>query len=56
MIFNRKIAYVNYCNIFQETMCCDNLSLEGNQKLIDAERSLILDFSQGAKKDEDSVA
>jgi hypothetical protein len=32
-------------------MRSDNLSLERNQKLIDAERSLILDFSQGVKKD-----
>jgi hypothetical protein len=51
MIFNKKTAYMNYCNIFQGIMRSDNLSLERNQKLIDAERSLILDFSQGAKKD-----
>jgi hypothetical protein len=43
-----KTHTMNYCNIFQEITLSSNLSLEGNQNLIDAERSLISDFSQGA--------
>jgi hypothetical protein len=51
MIFNRRATSMNYCNIFQGIARADNLSLERNKTLIDAERSLISDFSQGVKKD-----
>jgi hypothetical protein len=55
MIFNRKTISMNYCNIFQGISLADNLSLERNQNLIDAERTLISDFSQEKRRSKDFV-
>jgi hypothetical protein len=55
MIFNKKTISMNYCNIFQGISLVDNLSLEGNQNQIDAERTLISDFSQGKRRGKDPI-